>query len=76
MSEPPIHFSTGSLFGVSMSWRVAACAARVDRTQTQEWDDQGVTCGNCVRTKAYKAHLRGEPFTGPNCRSIDEVLNA
>jgi len=66
----PIHFATSPLFGLSMSWRVAACAARVDKVWTQEFDDQDVTCGNCLRTKAYKAHCQGEPFTGPNPRSL------
>lgn len=63
MNEPPIHFSKGALTFIgfaSGSWRVAACGARVDKVWTQEWPPGehtvlDVTCGNCKRTRAYKA---------------------
>jgi len=61
----PIHFSVSGLFGFATSTRIAACSARVDRWWTQDGEGEGalgsVTCGNCLRTKAYKGALKGEP---------------
>lgn len=71
MGDPFIHYSADAILGLPLtmtSWRVGACGARVDKWFTQAGEGEGeltsVTCGNCKRTKVYKAALEIEGEAG------------